>query len=70
MALTLLRQLGRTDAAPLFAAETQSEDFAARWNAMRELVAPDGAAARPLLEAMAAVDPHPEVAAPRQPHIR
>lgn len=61
MALTLLRHLGRTDAAPLFAAETASEDFAARWNAMRELVALDSAAARPLLEAMAATDPHPEV---------
>lgn len=61
MALALLRHLGRTDAAPLFAAETASEDFAARWNAMRELVALDSAAARPLLAAMAATDPHPEV---------
>lgn len=61
MALALLRRLGRTDAAPLFAAETQSEDFAARWNAMRELVALDPAAARPHLAAMAAHDPHPEV---------
>lgn len=61
MALALLRHLGRTDAAPLFVAEILSEDFAARWNAMRELVALDRAAARPLLEAMAAVDPHPEV---------
>ncbi len=61
MALTLLRRLGRTDAAPLFAAEAASEDFAARWNAMRELVALDAAAARPLLAAMAASDPHPEV---------
>ena len=61
MALALLRQLGRSDAEPLFAAETASEDFAARWNAMRELVVLDSAAARPLLEAMAASDPHPEV---------
>ncbi|WP_331135184.1 HEAT repeat domain-containing protein [Sphingopyxis sp.] len=61
MALALLRHLGRTDAAPLFAAEIQSEDFAARWNAMRELVALDSAAAHPLLEAMSASDPHPEV---------
>ncbi|WP_448140584.1 HEAT repeat domain-containing protein [Sphingopyxis fribergensis] len=61
MALTLLRHLGRDDAAALFAAETKSEDFAARWNAMRELVALDSAAARPLLEAMAAGDPHREV---------
>ncbi|KTE17319.1 HEAT repeat domain-containing protein [Sphingopyxis sp. H115] len=61
MALTLLRQLGRTDAAPLFAAETQAGDFAARWHAMRELVALDSAAAHRLLAAMAAGDPHPEV---------
>ncbi|MGH6694250.1 MAG: HEAT repeat domain-containing protein [Sphingopyxis sp.] len=61
MALALLRQLGRTDAAPLFVAETASEDFAARWNAMRELVALDPAAALPHLGAMAASDPHPEV---------
>lgn len=63
MALTLLRHLGRPDAAPLFAAETQSEDFAARWHAMRELIALDPAAARAPLEAMAADDPHPEVRA-------
>lgn len=61
MALALLRQLGRTDAAPLFVAETASEDFAARWTAMRELVALDPAAALPHLGAMAATDPHPEV---------
>lgn len=61
MALALLRQLGRTDAAPLFVAETASEDFAARWTAMRELVALDPATALPHLGAMAAADPHPEV---------
>lgn len=61
MALALLRQLGRTDAAPLFIAETASEDFAARWTAMRELVALDSATALPHLAAMAANDPHPEV---------
>lgn len=61
MALALLRQLGRTDAARLFVAETASEDFAARWNAMRELVALDPAAGLPHLGAMAASDPHPEV---------
>lgn len=61
MALALLRQLGRADAAALFVAETASEDFAARWTAMRELVALDPAAARPHLGAMAAADPHPEV---------
>ena len=63
VALTLLRHLGRTDAAPLFAAETKAADFAARWHAMRELVALDPTAARPLLAAMAAADPHPEVRA-------
>ncbi len=61
VALTLLRHLGRTGAAPLFVAEAQSEDFAARWHALRELVALDPAAARPHLAAMAAGDPHPEV---------
>jgi len=63
MALTLLRHLGRTGAAPLFVAETRSEDFAARWHAMRELIALDPAAARPHLAAMATSDPHPEVRA-------
>ena len=63
MALALLRHFGRTDAAPLFAAETRSKDFAARWNAMRELVALDPAAAQPRLAEMAASDPHPEVRA-------
>lgn len=61
MALALLRHLGRTDAAPLFVAETASEDFAARWHAMRELIALDAAAARAPLADMAASDPHPEV---------
>lgn len=61
MALALLRTLGRADAAPLFVGETQAADFAARWNAMRELVALDPAAARVRLAEMAASDPHPEV---------
>jgi HEAT repeat protein len=63
MALTLLRHLGRPDAAPLFIAETHSTDFAARWHAMRELIALAPAAARAPLAAMAAGDPHPEVRA-------
>lgn len=63
MALALLRTLGRPDAAPLFVAETRADDFAARWNAMRELIALDPAAARLHLAAMAASDPHPEVRA-------
>lgn len=61
MALALLRSFGRTDAAPLFAAETQAQDFAARWAAMREFVALDPAAAHPHLARMAAADPHPEI---------
>ncbi|MBU0825193.1 MAG: HEAT repeat domain-containing protein [Alphaproteobacteria bacterium] len=63
MALTLLRHLGRPDAAPLFIAETHSTDFAARWHAMRELIALAPAAAHAPLAAMAADDPHPEVRA-------
>ncbi|MGQ3139661.1 MAG: HEAT repeat domain-containing protein, partial [Sphingopyxis solisilvae] len=66
MALTLLRHLGRPDAAPLFVDETQSPDFAARWHAMRELVGLDRTAARTPLAAMAADDPHPEVSAAAQ----
>jgi len=61
MALTLLRTMGRRDAAPLFAEEAGSEDFAARWHAMRELAALDPAAAPAPLAHMAAADPHPEV---------
>ena len=66
MALTLLRHLGRPDAAPLFEAETQSTDFAARWHAMRELIALAPTAAHAPLTAMAADDPHPEVRAAAQ----
>ncbi|MBL0916824.1 MAG: HEAT repeat domain-containing protein, partial [Sphingopyxis sp.] len=61
MALALLRTFGRTDAASLFAAETQAEDFAARWSAMREFVALDAQAAHPYLARMADTDPHPEI---------
>ena len=66
MALTLLRHMRRPDAAPLFEAETQSEDFAVRWHAMRELIALNPTAAHAPLEAMAADDPHPEVRAAAQ----
>ncbi|HMO74156.1 MAG TPA: HEAT repeat domain-containing protein [Sphingopyxis sp.] len=61
MALALLRIFGRRDAAPLFAEAARTEDFAARWTAMRDLVALDATAAHPLLAQMAAHDPHPEV---------
>ncbi len=63
MALSLLRMMGRRDAAPQFAAALATDDFAARWQSMRELVALDALAARPHLAAMAAGDPHPEVRA-------
>lgn len=61
MALALLRSFGRADAAPLFVEATHAGDFAARWSALRELVALDPAAARARVEAMAAADPHPEI---------
>lgn len=61
MALALLRSFGRRDAVPLFTEATRDADFAARWSALRELVALDPAAARPRVEAMAASDPHPEI---------
>lgn len=61
MALALLRSFHRADAAPLFVEATHADDFAARWNAVRELVALDPAAARPRLGTMAASDPHPEI---------
>jgi hypothetical protein len=61
MALALLREMGRREAVPLFVEATRSEDFAARWSAMRDLVALDPAAARPRLAEMAADDRHPEV---------
>ncbi|WP_194953684.1 HEAT repeat domain-containing protein [Sphingopyxis solisilvae] len=63
MALTLLRHMQHRDAAPLFVAETRSPDFAARWHAMRELIALSPTAAHAPLAAMAADDPHPEVRA-------
>lgn len=63
MALALLRAMERRTAAPLFLTATHTEDFAARWAAMRDLVALDPAAAHPRLVRMAADDPHPEVRA-------
>ena len=61
MALALLRSFGRTDAAPLFVEATHDTDFAARWSALRELVALDPAAAYPHVVRMATSDPHPEL---------
>jgi HEAT repeat protein len=63
MALALLGAFGRRDAGPLFVEATLDDDFAARWSAMRQLVALDPAAARAPLAAMAAADPHSEVRA-------
>ena len=61
MGLAVLRACGRSDAAPLFAAALADNDFAMRWQVMRELLALDPEAALPHLGAMAAGDPHPEV---------
>lgn len=63
MALALLREMDRRDAAPLFVEASHAEDFSARWHAIRDLAALDPAAAHPRLAAMAAHDPHPEVRA-------
>jgi hypothetical protein len=61
--LTLLRDMDRHDAIPLFERTIREGDFHARWHAMRELLALDCDAALPLLKAMAQSDPHPEVRA-------
>lgn len=63
MGLAVLRAFDRRDAALLFAAALCDEDFAMRWQVMRELLALDAEAALPHLTAMAADDPHPEVRA-------
>ena len=61
MALALLREMDRRDAAPLFAEATLAEDFAARWSAMRDFIALHPETARLRLADMATSDPHPEV---------
>ena len=61
MALSLLRTFSRVDAAPLFDAATNTDDFAARWSAMREYIALAPATAHPRLAYMATDDLHPEV---------
>lgn len=61
--LTYLRQAGRRDAAPLFAAHVREAPFFVRWHAMREWLALDAEGALPALREMAAGDPHPEVRA-------
>lgn len=61
MALTVLRELDARDALPLYAEAVQCDDFALRWQAMREWLAFDLASALPELQRMAAGDVHPEV---------
>lgn len=63
MGLAVLRARGRTDAAPLFAAALADDDFAMRWQVMREFLALAPDAALPHLNAMSSADPHPEVRA-------
>jgi hypothetical protein len=63
MMLSLLRDMERTDAVPVFAAALQDRHFYGRWHAMREFLALDAEAAWPYLEQMARADPHPEVRA-------
>jgi HEAT repeats len=63
MGLAVLRAFGRTDAVPQFLAALADEDFAMRWQVMRELLALDATSALPHLTAMATGDPHPEVRA-------
>lgn len=59
--LSLLRVLGRRDAADLFARTIPNAPFFLRWQAMREYLALDASAALPALADMAAADPHEEV---------
>ena len=61
MMVTLLRLLGRTDAAPVFEQALRSPLFYARWHVMREYLGLDAEAALPALRAMAGQDPHPDV---------
>jgi HEAT repeat protein len=63
MMVSLLRALGRDDAAPLIEEAIAGAPFYARWHIMRELLAMDAEAALPPLRRMAAGDPHPEVRA-------
>ena len=60
MIATLLRKLGCRDGFAALAAFLDHPDFFVRWHVMRELLGLDLAAALPLLERMAARDPHPE----------
>lgn len=61
--VSLLRLMGRRDAAPVIADLLDIPSFSARWHIMRELLALDADAALPHLRRFAAEDPHPEVRA-------
>ena len=63
MMLSLLRIMGRADAAPVFEEMLASPHFYARWQAMREFLGLDAERAFPHLTRMASADPHPEVRA-------
>jgi hypothetical protein len=59
---TVLRQMGRRDAAPAIAGAATGLPFFGRWHRLRELALLDRSAALPALRS-AAADPHPELAA-------
>lgn len=61
MMITLLRMMGRADAAPLIEKVLASPHFYTRWHAMREYLALDADAALPFLIRMAGHDPHADV---------
>lgn len=61
MMATLLRALGRRDAAPAIAALADHPAFFVRWHMLRELAALDPPTALPLLRKAARGDPHPDI---------
>jgi hypothetical protein len=61
--LSLLRASGRADAADCFAEASRSDTPSLRWEAMREWLLTDAAAALPRLEEMAGNDPAPDIRA-------
>lgn len=61
MGFSVLRHLGRRDAAHLFASELGNPDFSLRWQIMREWIALDTLTALSHLRKMATEDSHPEV---------
>ena len=61
MMLSLLREMDRRDAAPVFEAMLGSPHFYVRWSTMRDFLALDAELALPHLIAMAETDEHPDV---------